>query len=179
MWAEPSVVAGLCPLNGPIGAKFNYRSDKMRTGDSMISKKIIITAVVVVAVVAVAGVFLLQSFTQSFAEVEGAINTFLNEVNSYDAEGAWALTSQDYQESWGEYIEFENFINLLYETAWHSSIQSISNRAIETKNGKTTASVTLTAGISDTEQGTYTETWIFKLVKVENQWKIDDWLVQD
>jgi predicted PurR-regulated permease PerM len=146
----------------------------------MISKKkIIIIAAVVVAVVAVVGVFLLQSFTASFTEVEATINNFVSKVSSYDAAGAWALTSQDYQASWGEYIEFENFVNSLYEKVWHSTIQSISSRTMETKNGITTASVTLTAGITDTEQGTYMETWIFELVKIENEWKIDDWLVQD
>lgn len=146
----------------------------------MISKKILIIAIVVVAVVAVTGVYLWQSFTSSFAEVEveDAIETFLNEVNSFDAADAWALTSQD-QESWGGYIEFENLIYSLEEKQWNAEIQSISNRAIETKNGETTASVTLIARITDIEQGIYTETWIFKLAKIENQWKIDDWQVQD
>jgi len=142
-------------------------------------KKILVIAVVVVVAVVVVGVFIWQSLLPSFAEVDSTINSFLNEVNSYDAAGAWALTSQDYQDSWGEYIEFEGLINSLYEKAWHSTVQSISNRAIQTTSGKTTASVTLTAGITDTELGTYIETWIFRLVKEGNQWKIDDWLLQD
>lgn len=147
----------------------------------MISKKklIIIAAVVIVAVVAVVGVYLWQSLSTSFAEVDATTNNFVNKVSNYDAEGAWALTSEDYQDSWGEYIEFENLIDSLNEKVWHATIQSISSRTVETRNGVSTASVTLTAGITDTEQGTYTETWIFELVKIGNEWKIDDWLVQD
>jgi predicted PurR-regulated permease PerM len=143
------------------------------------TKKIIVIVAVAVVVVAVVGVYLLQSFIASFAEVETAINSFLNKVSSHDVAGAWASTSQNYQESWGEYIEFENLADSLYQKAWNATIQSISGRTMETKNGVTTANITLTARITDTEQGTYTETWIFNLVKVGNEWMIDDWLVQD
>jgi hypothetical protein len=143
-------------------------------------KKIIIAAVVVtVAVVAVFAVYLWQSFTTSFTEVEATVNDFVNKASSYDAAGTWGMTTQDYQDSWGEYIEYEGMINSLYEKVWHATIQSISSRALETKNGITTASITLTARITDTEQGTYAEKWIFKLVKTGNEWKIDNWLVQE
>lgn len=146
-------------------------------------KKILIIAVVAVAaisVVAVAGFYLWQGFMASFGEVENAIKTFLDRVNGYDTTGAWALTSSDYQSSWGEYSEFELLIQSLEAKQWSSQIQSISSKSIETSNGQTTASFTLTAAISDTEHsGEYNETWIFELVKVGNQWKIDDWLIQD
>lgn len=148
----------------------------------MISKKkiLIIIAVVIAVVVIVGGVFLWQSLTASFAEVEEAIKTFLGKVNDYDTAGAWALASTDYQDSWGEYIEFENLVTSLQEKQWNAEIDSISGRSIETTNGITRAEFTLTAKITDTEHtGEYTETWIFKLVKVDNQWKIDDWLEQD
>jgi hypothetical protein len=146
----------------------------------MISKKkIAIIAVAIIVVVGVVGVYLWQSLTTSFADVDDAVNRFVSKVGAYDSAGAWALASQDYQESWGEYVEFENMVDSLYEKVWHATIQSTSSRAIETKNGVTTASVTLTAAITDTEQGEHTETWIFKLVKIGSEWKIDDWLVQD
>ena len=142
-------------------------------------KKIIIIAAVVVAVIAVVGVYLWQSFSASFAEVDATISNFVSKVSSYDAAGAWTMTSEDYQDSWGEYIEFEGMIDSLNEKVWHATIQSTSSRTMETKNGITTARVTLTAGITNAEQGTYTETWIFELVKTGSQWKIDDWLVED
>ena len=143
-------------------------------------KKILIVAIITVAVVAVVSVFLWQSLTSSYAEVEGNIKTFLGKVNNYDTAGAWALASTDYQESWGEYIEFDNMITVLQGKQWNAQIESINSRSIETTNGITRADFTLTAKITDTEhQGQYSETWIFKLVKTGNQWKVDDWLTQD
>jgi Flp pilus assembly pilin Flp len=147
----------------------------------MISKKkILIIAIVTVAVVAVTSVFLWQTLTASFAEVGEAIKTFLGKVNNYDTTGAWALTTTNYQDSWGEYIEFENLITALQDKQWNAQIQSISSRSVQTTNGIASANFTLTAKITDTEHtGQYTETWIFNLVKTDSQWKIDDWLTQD
>jgi len=146
-------------------------------------KKILIIAVVAVAaisVVAVASFYLWQGFMASFGEVEDAINTFLDRVNSYNVTGAWALASSDYQSSWGEYSEFELLVQSLEAKQWNGQIQSIGSKSISTINGQTTASFTLTAAINDSEHSDeYNETWIFELVKVDNQWKIDDWLVQD
>ena len=144
------------------------------------NKKILIVAIITVAVVAVVSVFLWQSLTSSYAEVEGNIKTFLGKVNNYDTAGAWALVSTDYQESWGEYIEFDNMITVLQGKQWNAQIEGINSRSIETTNGITRADFTLTAKITDTEhQSQYSETWIFKLVKTGNQWKVDDWLTQD
>jgi len=145
----------------------------------MISKKkILIIAIVIVAVVAVAGVFLLQSFTASFAEVEDAIKTFLSKVNSYDAAGAWALMSPDLQNSYGTQEDFRSeILDGFEQSSWHAELTNIGSKSIETKGGTTTARFVVTLQITEADMGARGETYTFKLVKIGDQWKIDDWLI--
>jgi hypothetical protein len=144
----------------------------------LISKKkiaIIVTTIIIISVIAVTSFFSWQ-FNVALGEVENTIRSFIGEVNSYDAAGAWALTSQTYRNTFpGGFATFKAFINSLNATQWHSEIQNITKKSIETRNEKTIANFTLTASITDTEQGTYTITWIFTLTKENNQWLIDNW----
>jgi len=158
-------------LNFSIPQKFNI------DGISLVSKKIIaITAVtvVVISVIAATGYFTWQT-SIALGEVENVIRTFLNEINAYDAFGAWGLTTEYYQSLWLQFANFKAFIDSLNTTNWHTEIQTFSNKTIETENGKTTANFTVTANVVDDRLGTYVETWIFELEKISNLWKIANW----
>jgi len=148
------------------------------------SKKAIL-AIVVVAIV-IAGVaigvsVLWQSFIGSFKEVENAIDTYINVLNSYNATEAWTLMSPTLRGG-KTYSEFEEFVQDLDSKQWRAQIKSISSRSIETKNGRTTATFILMAEITETDSiagtQTYTEEWTFNLVKIEGEWKINAWLYQ-
>jgi len=145
----------------------------------MISKKkILIIAIVVVAVVVVAGVYFMQSFSASFAEVEDAIKTFLTKLNSYDAAGTWALMSPDLQNFYGTQEDFKSdILDGFEQSSWHADLTNISSKSIETKSGVTTARFVVTLQITEEDMGARGETYTFKLVKIGDQWKIDDWLV--
>jgi hypothetical protein len=140
-------------------------------------KKIIIIAVVIIAVVAV-GVYLWQFFFASFADVEGTTRNLVNKLSSHDAAGAWALTSQDFQEDW-TYAEFEDTIDYLHEIEWHATIQSIDSKEIETIGDTEFATVTLTLACTDIQEGTYTETWMVGLTGTDNEWKIEGFGPED
>jgi predicted PurR-regulated permease PerM len=148
------------------------------------SKKAILAILIVMAIitgVAIGVSVLWQSLTGSFKEVENAIATYINALNSYNATEAWILMSPTLR---GEttYSEFEEFVQDLESKQWRAQIKSISSRSIETKNGRTTATFILMAEITETDPiagtQTYTEEWTFNLVKIEGEWKINAWLYQ-
>jgi len=148
-------------------------------GGTTISKKkiLIIAIVVVVAVVAVAGVYLMQSFTASFAEVEDAIKSYITALNNYDLDASWALMSTSLQDFYGSKAEFNSSIlSGLEESGWQALLTNISTKEISTINGVTTARFVVTLQITETGLGARGETYTFKLLKTGNQWKIDDWL---
>ncbi|MEM2101929.1 MAG: hypothetical protein QXM22_00260 [Candidatus Bathyarchaeia archaeon] len=146
----------------------------------MISKKkiaitITVITIIIISIIAVTSFFAWQ-YNVALGEVENTVRSFIGKLNIYDATGAWALTSQTYRITWpGGFATFKAFVNSLNTTQWHSEIQNITKKTIETKNEKTTANFTLTANITDTDQGTYTITWTFTLTKNNNQWLIDNW----
>lgn len=146
----------------------------------MISKKkILVIVVVVIAVVAVVGgVYLWQSLSASFAEVEDGIKSFLTALNNYDLNASWALMSPDLQDYYGSKADFNSSIlDGFKQSGWQASLTSISSKSIETTNGVTTARFVVTLQITETDMDAYSETYTFKLVKIGDQWKIDDWLV--
>jgi len=141
-------------------------------------KKILIVAIVVVAVVAVVGVVLWQSMSASFAEVESAIKSSLTALDNYDVDASWALMSSDLQSFYGSKEDFNSSIlDGLKQAGWQALLTSISSRSIETTNGVTTASFIVTLQITETGIGARGETYTFKLIKIGDQWKIDDWRV--
>lgn len=146
----------------------------------MISKKkiaitIAVITIIIISIIAVTSFFSWQ-LSVTLSEVENTIRSFIGELNSYDAAGAWALTSQTYHNLFpGGFANFKAFVNSLNATQWHAEIQNITKKSIETENGKTIANFTLTASVTDIDQGTYTIKWIFTLTKNNNQWLIDNW----
>jgi hypothetical protein len=150
----------------------------------MLSKKAILAIVVVVVVIAgvAIGVSVLwRSFTGSFKEVENAIDAYVSALNSYNATEAWTLMSPTFR-SGMTYSEFEDAVQFMESKQWRAEIKSISSRSIETKNGRTTATFTLMAEITETDPiagtSTYTEEWTFNLVKIDGKWMINDWLYE-
>jgi predicted PurR-regulated permease PerM len=149
----------------------------------MPSKKTILAIVLVVVIivgVAIGAIVLWQSITGSFEEAEDAIDNYINTLNSYDATEAWTLMSPTLRSS-KSYSEFEEFVQKLESSQWRASIKSIS-RSMETENGRATATVELMAKITETDPivgaETYTEKWVFNLVKVNDRWMINEWLYQ-
>jgi len=149
----------------------------------MLSKKAILTIVIVVVIIAGVAIgisILWRSFTGSFREVENAIDTYISALNNYNATEAWTLMSPTARSEIGTYSEFEEFIQSMESRQWRAEIKRISSKSIETKNGRTTATFTLMAEITETDPiagtETYTEEWTFTLVKVDNKWMIQDWL---
>lgn len=144
----------------------------------MVSKKKILIIAIIVSVAAVAGFYLWQSFTVSFAEVENTIRSFITALDNYDADASWALMSPGLQDFYGTKGDFNSSIlDGFRQSGWHAELTSISSQSIETKAGRTTARFVVTLQITETGFGTYGETYTFKLVKTGDQWKIDDWLV--
>lgn len=145
----------------------------------MISKKkILAIAIVVVAVVAVVGIYFWQSLSVSFAEVENTIKSFNAALNNYDVDACWALMSTDLQDSYGTKSDFNSSIlDGLKQSEWQALLTSISSKSIETINGVTRARFVVTLQITEAGMGARGETYTFKLVKIGDQWKIDDWLV--
>jgi hypothetical protein len=139
-------------------------------------KKVIIVAIVIIAVVVVAvGVYLWQSLSASFAEVEDTIKSFLVALNDYDADASWALMSPTLQSSYGTKEDFKSdFLDGLEQSSWHAELTSVSSKSIETRDGTTTACFVVTLQITEADVGTYGETYTFKLVKIVDQWKIDE-----
>ena len=139
-------------------------------------KKILALVVVVTAVVAIAAVFLWQLMSASFAEVETAITSYINAVNNYDADASWELMSPDLQLS---YTSKENFnssiLDGLKQTSWQASLASISSKSVEINNGVTTAHFIVTLQINETGYSPWHENYTFDLIKIGNQWKIDNW----
>jgi len=140
-----------------------------------------VVVAIVIAGVAIGASVLWQSFIGSFKEVENAIDTYINALNSYNATEAWTLMAPTLR-SGTTYSEFEEFVQDLDSKQWRAQIKSISSRSIETKNGRTTATFILMAEITETDPiagtQTYTEEWTFNLVKIEGEWKINAWLYQ-
>ena len=127
----------------------------------MLSKKAIVAIVLVVVViagVAIGAIVLWQSITGSFEEVENAIDTYINVLNSYDATEGWTLMSPTLRSS-KSYSEFEEFVQNLESSQWRASVKSISSRSMETENGRTTATFTLMAKITETDLIVGTETY--------------------
>ena len=122
-----------------------------------------------------------QSFTGSLKEAENVIDTYINALNNYNATEAWTLMSPTLR-SGKTYSEFEEFVQNLESKQWRANIKSISSRSVETENGRTTATFILMAKITETDQivgtETYTEEWVFNLVKVNGKWMINEWLYQ-
>jgi len=145
----------------------------------MVSKKKIVVMAIVIAVVAVvAGFYLWQFFSVSFAEVENAITSFITALNNYDADASWALMSPELQHFYGTKEDFNSSIlDGFRQSGWHAELTGFGSKSIETKDGRTTARFIVTLQITETDFGTYGETYTFKLVKMGDQWKIDDWLV--
>jgi predicted PurR-regulated permease PerM len=150
----------------------------------MLSKKAILAIVIVVVViagVAIGAIVLWQSLTGSFEEAENAIDTYINALNSYNATEAWTLMSPTLRSD-KTYSEFEEFVQNLESSQWRVSIKSISSRSLETENGRTTATFELMAKITETDPivgtETYTEEWVFNLVKVNARWTVNEWLYQ-
>jgi len=141
-------------------------------------KKILTIAIVVVAVVAVAGFLLWQFLIPSFAEVENSIRSFITALNNYDADASWVLMSPTLQADYGTKQDFNSSIlNGFKQSSWHAELTGISERSIETRDGVTRARFVCTLRITEAGFGTYDETYTFKLVKIVDQWKIDDWRI--
>jgi len=150
----------------------------------MPSKKIILAIVLVAIVivgVAIGAIVLWQSITGSFEEVEDAIDSYIDALNSYDAMEAWTLMSPTLRSS-TTYSEFEEFVQNLESSQWRASVKSISSKSMETEDGRATATFEMIAKITETDPivgtETYTEEWVFNLVKVNGRWMINEWLYQ-
>jgi len=150
----------------------------------MPSKKIILAIALVVVVivgVAIGAIVLWQSITGSFEEAEDAIDDYVNALNSYDATEAWTLMSPTLRSA-KSYSEFEEFVQKLESSQWRASVKSVNSKSMETENGRTTATFELMAKITETDPivgtETYTEKWVFNLVKVNDRWMINEWLYQ-
>ena len=150
----------------------------------MTSKKSILAIVLVVVIivgVAIGAIVLWQSITGSFEEAEEAIDDYINTLNSYDANEAWTLMSPTLRSS-KSYSEFEEFVQKLESSQWKASVKSISSKSMETENDRATATFEMTAKITETDPivgtETYTEKWVFNLVKVNSRWMINEWLYQ-
>lgn len=113
----------------------------------------------------------------SFAEVESTIKSFLTALNNYDVDSPWALMSLDLQDSYGSKADFNSSIlSGLKQAGWQALLTSVNCRSIETRNGVTTARFIGMLQITEEGMGARGETYTFKLVKIANQWKIDDCL---
>jgi predicted PurR-regulated permease PerM len=150
----------------------------------MLSKKTILAIVLVVVViagVAIGAIVLWKSITNSFEEAENAIDTYINALNSYNATEAWTLMSPTLRSD-KTYSEFEEFVQNLESSQWRASVKSISSRSVEKENSRTTAAFELMAEITETDPivgtETYSEKWVFNLVKVNARWMINEWLYQ-
>jgi hypothetical protein len=136
---------------------------------------------VIIAGVAIGAIVLWQSITGSFEEAEDAIDNYIYVLNSYDANEAWTLMSPTLRSS-KSYSEFEEFVQKLESSQWRASVKSISSRSMETENGRATATLEMIAKITETDPivgaETYTEEWVFNLVKVNDRWMINEWLYQ-
>jgi sensor domain CHASE-containing protein len=150
----------------------------------MPSKKTILAIVLLVVVivgVAIGAIVLWQSITGSFEDVEDAIDDYVDALNSYDATEAWTLMSPTLRSS-KSYSEFEEFVQRLESSKWRASVKSISSRSMETENGRAAATFEMIAKITETDPivgtETYTEKWVFNLVKVNDRWMINEWLYQ-
>lgn len=143
----------------------------------MVSKKIIVIAVVVIAVVSVVGVFVWQSMSASFADVEVAIKSFLSALNSYDVDASWASMSPELQLSYNSKGDFNSSILDGYKQAgWQATMAGASSKSVEIVNGVSTARFIVTLHITETGVSAYDDTYTFKLIKIGDQWKINDWL---
>jgi len=150
----------------------------------MPSKKTILAIVLVAVIivgVAIGAIVLWQSIAASFEEAEDAIDNYINTLNSYDAMEAWTLMSPTLRSS-KSYSEFEEFVQNLESNQWRASIKSLSSRSMETEDGRATATFEMIAKITETDPivgtETYTEEWVFNLVKVNGRWMINEWLYQ-
>lgn len=151
----------------------------------MVSKNTRIIAIAIIAVVVIISIYVWQS-APAFAEVEKVINSFIDALNNYDADAAWALMSPGLQSSYKTKANFNSSVlEALKEDFWHVSEIRVSNRSVETRNNVTTACfiVTLRVLCYDPYRQHYDLptvdlcdlTYTFKLVKIGYQWKIDDW----
>ena len=143
-------------------------------------KKILIIAIVAVVAVVAAGIYLWQSLSPSFAEAENTIKSFIAALNDYDLDASWALMSPDLQASYGSSARFNSIIlSGFKQSEWEASLTNISSRSIETVNGVSTARLVCTLQITERGMNAYSETYTFRLVKIGDQWKINDWLVEE
>jgi len=148
----------------------------------MVSRnKILIIAIVVVAVVAAAGIYLWQSLSHPlFVEAENTTKSFIAELSDYDLDASWALMSPDLQASYGSKAIFNSTIlSGFKQSEWEASLTNISSRSIETVNGVSTARLVCNLQITEGGMNAYVETYTFRLVKIGDQWKINDWLVEE
>ena len=141
----------------------------------MLSKKQILIIAIVITLVAVIGTQIWQSFDVSFAEVENTIRSFITALNIYDTDASWGLMSPTLQASYGTKEDFNAFLIGCSQGSWHVALTGISTRSIETKDGITTARFIVTLQISEIGHGMTREDYTFKLVKIGDEWKIDDW----
>lgn len=99
-------------------------------------------------------------------------------MDNYDADASWALMSPELRQFYGTKEDFNSSIlDGFRQSSWQAELTSFSSKSIETIDSRTTARFIVTLQITETDFGTYGETYTFKLVKIEDQWKIDDWLV--
>jgi L-asparagine transporter-like permease len=151
----------------------------------MVSKRAKIIAIAIIAVVVIVSIYVWQS-APAFPEAEKATNSFIDALNKYDADAAWALMSSGLQSSYKSKANFDSSVlEGLRESFWHVSGTSVNDRSVETSNNLTTACFIVllkvfyyepygrhyglpTTGLSDM-------TYTFKLVKIGDQWQIDDW----
>jgi len=145
----------------------------------MLSKKQILIIAIVITLVAVIGTQIWQSFDVSFAEVENTIRSFITALNIYDTDASWGLMSPTLQASYGTKEDFNAFLIGCSQGSWHVALTGISTRSIETKDGITTARFLVTLQIMEIETIAYhgigRDICTFKLVKIGDEWKIDDW----
>lgn len=143
-------------------------------------KKILIAAIIVVVAVAAAGIYLWQSLSPSFAEAEITIKSFIAALNDYDLDASWVLMSPDLQASYGSKADFNSTVlSGFKQSEWEASLTNISGRSIETVNAISMARLVCTLQITERGMNAYGETYSFKLVKIGDQWKINDWLVEE
>lgn len=113
--------------------------------------------------------------------VENTIRDYLEALNSYDVDAAWALMSPRLKEYMGNEA-FESLVHDFEQRGWQAEIEEITDRSFLGAEEKRTWKFTLIAETTETE-GTHTETWTFLIVNVgphafSVEWKIDDWWIE-
>mgnify|MGYP001119853311 CR=1 FL=1 len=151
----------------------------------MVSKNARIIIIAIIAVVVIVSIYIWQS-APAFAEVEKVVNSFVDALNKYDADAAWALMSPGLQSFYESKANFNSSVlEVLKENFWHVSGMSVNDRSVETRNNLTTACFIVFLKVFCYEPyrqhyglpgtGLADVTYTFKLVKIGDQWKIDDW----